>query len=438
MSFVALAFPVTDGPVAGRKNESLRRAKKFVKDVRENFEVTLIREGTYGFIVPNDANRNVFVEAGKVGAKVVPFTETKLSPVKEGQWVELGQEALGVRFEMKGTKAVNPVEGRVLPGKYFVLGIKEANGGMYATLGRVDKLVEIGTGLGKFTYNVDIENLRESLAVAEVKAESTKAKTKKPAIVESKDEYVDETDAILEMLLENDPGVLAEQAKNERREDVKRKIVETDTSGVETEQDIFESLLADSTLPKISDMLTESDDDTEAEEVDGEVTEDKATNEPSWDENSLLESLLSSESDEDAEQVTEVADEPAAEQDADPVVEDEADTAEAAEVVEEPAKEEDESAVEESDDLDPEQYLAMQDMVALMEEAGYDLDKMTEDEIAAVIDSMTEEDGENSDVQGSDAGDNAAEDIAETGDEEAEEDDSFQVGGKAEKGEESK
>lgn len=212
MSFVAISFPVSSGPLAQRKNESLRRAKKFAKELGDDgAEMVTIKEGVYGFVVPSDVEREVLAVAKKHDARIIPFHESEESPVKEGTWIALESAAMGVRFEMSGTKASNAVEGKVLPGKYFVLGIEESNGGVYATLGKVAHLGEIGRqGAGRYVYNVDLNILRESLAA------ETKAPIKESVKKGAKEESHDRTDEILEMLLENDPYILAENARNRK------------------------------------------------------------------------------------------------------------------------------------------------------------------------------------------------------------------------------
>lgn len=364
MSFVAISFPVSNGPVTQRKNESLRRAKKFAASINaaDALDLAVIREGVYGYVVPSDVDDLVLSAASKHGAKILPFTESEEAPVEEGKWITLESAAMGVRFNMRGTTPTDPVEGKILPGKYFVLGLQESNGGKYATLGRVDRLAEIGrsTGPGRYTYNVDINLLREALAKAEVKTESQKST--KAAKVEAQDR----TDEILEMLLENDPHLLAYN----KREAAKA------AGGAVNEE------------PTLEQLVEESMNGSSSTEVDTSAFENEV---------GTVEAPAAS-----TEETTEL-------------VESETTETEATE----PAKEA-ESEDEDEEGYDPELFAECRAAMAALEEAGFDVDTMTEAELDEALSALYAE-GDSGEESGEDVTEEKAEDAEKSEDAPAEE-----------------
>lgn len=211
MQLIALSFPSTAATLTKRKNESKASAESFLAELslQGELEVTELKEGVFGCVLPEDVEDAVISRAAKFGAKIIPYQEAEQPQIQEGTWISLKDRAAGVRFSMRGTEATEPVEGDIKPGKYFVLGIEESNGGTYATLGRVDKLSEIGRsgGPGKFVYNVDLQVLASALDT------EAKVETSKPAKNESTVPQ-DRSLEILDMLLENDPLVLAEARRS--------------------------------------------------------------------------------------------------------------------------------------------------------------------------------------------------------------------------------
>lgn len=132
MSYVAISFPVSKGTPESRKVESLKLAKKFSKELGlvpgKDVQIDLIRESTYGVVLPADVDNAVIKSAKRFGGKVAPFVESDTSArndIKEGTWINLPKAAAGVRWKMEGTKESDPQEGKILPGDYFVLGIEE-------------------------------------------------------------------------------------------------------------------------------------------------------------------------------------------------------------------------------------------------------------------------------------------------------------------------
>lgn len=238
MDLLTLSFPSQADTLAKRKFESRANAGKFIKalGLDNELEVTQIKEGVFGCTIPGDTSDDILVEAKKFGGKVQPFVESVAVEVKEGTWISLREAAAGMQFTMKGTEASNPREGSVRPGKYFVLGIEESNGGKYATLGRVDQLSEIGrsSGLGKYVYNVDLSILS---AAVDVSAKNESVKPQKESVIPQ-----DRSLEVLDMLLENDPYVLAENARNKQTKSEEPTLEELLNIGTEmSSQDLKES-----------------------------------------------------------------------------------------------------------------------------------------------------------------------------------------------------
>lgn len=374
MSYVAISFPVSAGTPKQRKDESLRKATKFSKELGlkpgVDVELTQIREGTYGLVMPSDLDDEVLIKAKRLGGKVSQFVESQEPTVNinEATWIKLGTAAPGMRFKMNGTQASDPQEGKILPGSYFVLGIDESNGGKFVTLGKVDKLVEIGReGKGRYVYNVDIDLLSKSLETPAVKTESKK-------INESTSVESDRTDEILDMLLENDPYVKASKKKAEAK-----------AAKTESEDE-----------PSLEDMVAASMDEVVA---------------PSSD---LVESAESVETSEEKTDETPADNSETSEEDS----------------VEDSEKEADEDTKQESEDedVDPELYLEGRAIVEALTEAGYDVDKMSEDELHEAIMKLPEDEDEATEKSDSkDAEASAPVDEEPEASEKSESDDSFEA-----------
>ncbi len=369
MNYVAISFPVTTGPTAKRKNESLRLAKKFAASLgADDSEITSIREGVYGFVVSSDVDAAVLTAAGKLGGRVTQFVESEVPQVKEGTWVSLSKAALGIRFSMAGTTASNPEEGRILPGKYYVLGISESNGGTFATLGRVDRLEEIGraNGPGRYTYNVDLTALRESLAKPDVeKAPAAAAETKAER---------DRSDEILDMLLENDPHVQAE----DRASKSKKALTEARTVKNTSEDDepsLEDMINAEGNQPKTGAGESQPEGDALVESED--TTEDTAPAEAS-----SVETVLPGE-DTSTEETKEETDEL-------------------------------------DEEMDPELFAMTRDIAEALQEQGIDIDSLSDEQLdEAIAELMAEEEGDAEQGTEEDAPQETEQEQAEDGEEDA-------------------
>jgi len=346
MSYVAITFPISTGTDKQRKNESLRKANQFSKQLGlkpgVDVELTLIREGTYGLVLPSDLDDEVLQKAKKLGGKVSSFVEsaTPKAKINEGTWVKLGKAAPGIRFMMKGTSASNPQEGKILPGSYYVLGIEESNGGTYATLGKVDKLHEIGRdGKGRYTYNIDLATLSAVLETPAVKQESKTLKESKNEDTTEIDENDDRSQQILDLLLENDPGIQKVKQKEAKLEEAKKAGETVDLS--------------------IEDLVAIS-----MQEVTGETPV-------------IVEST----------EAVETADEDSKEDSTSEDTESEEETAKEDEVPADEVK-----AEAEVDEIDPDLYLESRQIVQALEEAGHDVEKMSEDELAEAILALSKDD----------------------------------------------
>lgn len=333
MSYVAITFPISTGTDKQRKNESLRKANQFSKQLGlkpgVDVELTLIREGTYGLVLPSDLDDEVLQKAKKLGGKVSSFVEsaTPKAKINEGSWIKLDKAAPGIRFMMTGTSASNPQEGKILPGSYYVLGIEESNGGRYATLGKVDKLHEIGRdGKGRYTYNIDLDTLSAVISTPAVKQESKTLKESKNEDATEIEENDDRSQQILDMLLENDPGIHKVKQKEAKLEAAKKAGETVDLS--------------------IEDLVAIS-----MQEVTGETP-------------------VIVESTEAAETTTE---------------EDNASEENAEDTTEEETSKDEVKAEAETDEIDPDLYLESRQIVQALEEAGHDVEKMTENELTDAI-----------------------------------------------------
>lgn len=373
MSYVAISFPVA-GQSITKKQESLKRAQKFAKEIGlDNSDISVIREGVYGCIVSDDIDDAVLGVAKKHNAKILPFVEADTSDVNvnEGQWLVLESATAGIRFEMAGTNPSNPVEGKILPGKYFVLGLQESNGGQHATLGRVDRLADLGKGNGKYVYNVDISLLKAAMATS-AKTESQKA-TKKAEKKEKNESAHIRSDVILDMLLENDPYILAENKKNGVKEQEKA-LEETEKKDSPTGEPTLEELIQ------------------EAVNLSPETKDDSSKN--------LTES------------------------------------AENTEIAEENATETEVSEEEEDGEFDPEVYAESRKVIAALEEAGIDIDSLTEDELDEALATLFGESEDESEASSKETAEDTKEETTEAPDasekpeetkEESTDDDAFEV-----------
>lgn len=212
MSYVAATFP------SNSKIDSFGRAKKFAARVGlEESDISAIRNGVYGCILPSDISDSVIREIAAAGGKVIPFVESHTAVVEEGKWIQLEKAVVGTRFEMAGTSPIRQDDGRILPDKFYVLGIQESEGGVFATLGRVDRLGDIGrkSGPGRYIYNVPLDSLREAVMVSSTEVASpvkssddTTGDTQTVATNES-----DRSMEILDMLLENDEFLARDRRK---------------------------------------------------------------------------------------------------------------------------------------------------------------------------------------------------------------------------------
>jgi hypothetical protein len=97
---------------------------------------------------------------GKTSAK------TQARGLGEGVWIDVPQKVEAYRVEMSGTQPIGkPTVGKLHPGKYFVLGVQETRDGPVVTLGRTDKLSDIGSKEeGKYVFNVDGNVLEVALS----------------------------------------------------------------------------------------------------------------------------------------------------------------------------------------------------------------------------------------------------------------------------------
>ena len=252
--------------------ESYEAAKKFVESINLDVNDLHINEETWGIVVPSDTQAEFLEHAGNLGGKVFLLEEEQQPQVEEKTWIEVHEAVVGARFEMNGSQPVGKQEGRVLPGRYYVMGMQESDGSTFVTLARVDNVAELGqrTGPGRYVYAVDADTLGEAvnrparqalvaqgrkaqvdaaedayhaqgekagpaldLAMSKRKLSTARAEGDKKKIKAAKEmvrgdradaeaQQVESrqtrSDAILDMLLENDPGILAEKAKEEKAE----------------------------------------------------------------------------------------------------------------------------------------------------------------------------------------------------------------------------
>lgn len=277
--------------------ESYEAAKKFVESINLDVNDLHINEETWGIVVPSDTQAEFLEHAGNLGGKVFLLEEEQQPQVEEKTWIEVHEAVVGARFEMNGSQPVGKQEGRVLPGRYYVMGMQESDGSTFVTLARVDNVAELGkrNGPGRYVYAVDADTLGEAVnrqqrraAVRSGRREQmrdvdaahdagdisiddhsvTSAKVWRSGARQDRDKYGDpdgalkshtnflardlaksraaggrthkeisphahmdgsqghqrvesrqtRSDAILDMLLENDPGILAEKAKEEKAE----------------------------------------------------------------------------------------------------------------------------------------------------------------------------------------------------------------------------
>lgn len=386
MSYVAISFPVTKGTPDSQKTESLKAARKFAKDLGlvpgKDIEVLLIRESTYGVVLPSDVDNEVIMSAKKFGGKVAPFTESDSQAkksLKEGTWIKLPKAVAGFRHEMHGTTSRNPMEGKVLPGDYFILGIQESNGGAYATLGRVDTLAEIGReGKGRYTYNVDLDILAQTV-VKETKTESKTESTKQVAKNESAH---DRSNEILDMLLANDPYVIRQDRAAKAKEE--SQIQEND------KEPSFEDMISMSMEAMVGDTKPVVESESEKAEETSEETpaEDNVTSEDATASEDSSETTEDSTSEDDKE---------------------------------------------ESEDLDPETFVEAREILNALEAKGLDVDTMSEEELTSFISQLMEDESkEESDEDKTEKSDDSTDtdkEVEETKAEEAkaESDDAFEV-----------
>lgn len=410
MSYVAVTFPAK-----GSKSESLASAKKFAKKIGlEESDVSSIRRGVYGCILPSDVSSIVLTEASKLGGKVVPFVESK-SVVEEGKWLTLNKAVAGTRFEMSGTTPVAQADGRIMPDKFYVLGIQESEGGVYATLGRVDKLIEIGrkSGPGRYIYNVPLDVLRESIlsdsdSVAD-EVKSTDGDTSAETTNESTEQ--DRSMEILDMLLENDQFV----ARDNRKADLKKRAAQErsakDSVIVESEEDLLASLVEESIKnpQKVDYSAEELANYKPLTEGSAPVTEG-ASDELGDDGAGLLDVLLGQVNENHDD--TDTTDEPVVDQQ-------ETQVAATEDVEEEEADKEEATDDDAEEEMDPEVYESVRGIIDAMVEAGIDVDSLDDEQLEeAVNDFMAYleslEDGEDGEVVAED--EESAED-AETSEE---------------------
>ena len=259
--------------------ESYEAAKKFVESINLDVNDLHISEETWGIVVPSDTQAEFLEHAGNLGGKVFLLEEEHQPQFEEKTWIEVHEAVVGARFEMNGSQPVGKQEGRVLPGRYYVMGMQESDGSTFVTLARVDNVAELGkrTGPGRYVYAVDADTLGEAVnrpvrqalvkqgrdaqvaaaedayhaqgeqagpaldlamskrSLSKARAAGDKKKVKAMADLvrgDAEHAHMDgsqgvqkvgesrqtRSDAILDMLLENDPGILAEKAKEEKAE----------------------------------------------------------------------------------------------------------------------------------------------------------------------------------------------------------------------------
>lgn len=371
MSYVAVTFPASG---TNKSAESLAKAKKFAKKVGlEESDVSSIRAGVYGCILPSDVSSIVLNEVAKHGGKVLPFVESK-SVVEEGKWVTVKKAVAGTRFEMSGTTAIGQADGRIMPDKFYVLGIQESDGGVFATLGRVDKLFEIGrkNGPGRYIYNVPLDLLRESLQEEVELPEEVKSTDVASSGTQSQTNESDRSLEILDMLLENDQ-FLAREQRNAKM--LKQKESESDKVLVETEDSLLNSLVEESiNNPTKVDY---SDEELANYKPLAEVDISSAVDDLN-DGSELLGSLLGSFNENHDDQDT-LAENTGVNLDKAPMDE--------PEEVDEPTDGDQDAATDlgEEEELDPEVYESARGIIDAMVEAGIDIDSMDDDQLEEAV-----------------------------------------------------
>jgi hypothetical protein len=106
------------------------------------------------------------VKAGNYGPS---NDKAKARGLREGEWIKIGDQVEAARIEMSGTQPIGKaVKGQIHAGDYFILGVEEAKNGSVVTLGKVDKLHDIGNKEeGRYLYNVDGQALAEACGIEE-------------------------------------------------------------------------------------------------------------------------------------------------------------------------------------------------------------------------------------------------------------------------------
>jgi hypothetical protein len=462
MTNVAITFP--------RKSiaESYEAAKSFVTQINLDVDdLRVIDENVWGLIVPGDTQTQFLEHASKLGGRINLLSEDEddTFDIEEGKWIEVGEAVEGARFEMDGTTPHNKQEGKILPGKYFTMGIQESNGSTFVTLARVDNVGELGrkTGPGRYVYAVDSEALKEGITcrkdsgykgsgykgTSSMPAASKKATKKSkgsvsigetPSIAKKLPTQVKKvesarSDFILDMLLENDPGILkeraAEEAKQLRLIESRRALATSKINESECEptleellnMEFNESAKSEKALrqsktpaanapPVVEDVVEDVVEPTfEASGSDDSVEDSSVVESNNGDEFDILASLMETVGEVDGQhlkgegpsdwmgledtvddQVTNIDE--SVEQN-DDTIDDTDDEVDIEEDLHSEEHEEEEEVVDEG--IDPAAYADMRDTLEALEVQGLDIDAMSDEQLAEAISNYRSQNAEDGD-----------------------------------------